>query len=38
MQGYEGSPESAAAILGWLDATWEVDTAMKAAISALIEG
>lgn len=38
MQGYEGSAESAAAILAWLDATWEVEAAMKAAISALIEG
>jgi hypothetical protein len=36
MQGYEGSPDSAAAILAWLDATYDVDTAMKVAISALI--
>lgn len=38
MQGYDRSPESAAAILAWLAASYPVDPAMKRAIEALITG
>ena len=36
MQGYDRIPESAAAILAFLDQHWAVDQAMKAAIVALL--
>jgi len=37
MQGYEKSPESAAAILTWLEASYEIDPAIKREIDNLIE-
>lgn len=36
MQGYERGPESAAAILAWLDARYRIDPAMKQAILSLL--
>jgi len=36
MQGYERSPESAAAILAWLDARYEIDPAMKQVVLSLL--